>query len=594
MNGTVVSLGGHSYVVDIAKAIRRPVASLRQQQDQGAQAGEQSLDNSALWKRTCSDFILGQGQEFFDQEQESNERRCWSVENFDPLSDRRALTTTPSFAEALAAFTASGSYHRLIRTGSNFWWGSGSQLHRSASHTSFSTTSITGGPGVSEFRDLAVFGTTVYVAYQTGVYSGSATGSSVSSFSTQDCDAISAELGRLVGGKDNSLFELDSTGTRIDVFDHPNTAWDWNCFASGGAGIYVGGHDGLKSEIYLITIIDATGALAPPFPVAQLPAGELVRRIAFFGGFLVVATSKGVRIAQATQSGLLSLGPLIELGDTLGVAFEGRMAYVTCSSIPVHDNPGIVALDLSRFTAPLTPAYCAHSVLDTASTYTARDVATYDGRVLGLLATGGSNTLRYSSSTAYGTGKYWSGAITFGTPEMKNFYNLEVTYDALPSSTSVTASVYDAVGGTVYASQTDATAGSKGMTITFDTELRAEAAHVYLQAVGASSPVTIRRWTLRAVVAPEFLAEEIILPLQLESVVTTEDNGRLHYDPAAEWTYLVGLMRSRSLVELRFGTETTNVWVDQVGVDSGMWHSWDRYDRWPEGLVLVRLLTVGS
>lgn len=586
---TTVSIDSHDYVVDITKAIRRPISSLRQQQDQGARAGEQSLDNSALWKRTCSDFILGQGQQFFDQEQESNERRCWAVQSFDPLSDRRALAVTPDFAEALAAFTASGSYHRLIRTGSNFWWGSGSQLHRSASHTSFSTTSITGGPGVAGFRDIAVFGTTAYVAYETGVYSGSVTGTSVSSFSTEDCDVIGVELGRLVCGHDNSLFELDSTGTKIEIFDHPNTAWDWYSFASGGAGIYVGGHDGLKSEIYLITIIDATGALAPPFPVAQLPAGELVRRIAFFGGFLVVATSKGVRIAQATQSGLLSLGPLIELGDTLGVAFEGRLAYATCSSIPTFDNPGVIALDMSRFTAPLTPAFCAHSVLETASSYTVRDVATYDGRVLALMATGGSNTLRYSSASSYGTGEYWSGAITYGTPELKNCHSLEVRYDALPSGGSVTAAVYDEVDGTVYASATDSAAGSTGMTLTFDDELRAEEAHVYLSATGQ---VTIRRWTLRAIVAPEYMAEEIILALALEAEVPNEDNGVTYLDPAAEWSFLAGLMRSRSIAELRFGQETLRVWVDQVGTEG--WKAWDVHRNWPDGTVLVRLLTVGS
>lgn len=588
---TVVQLGGHDYVVDITKAIRRPIASLRQQQDQGAQAGEQSLDNSALWKRTCSDFILGQGQQFFDQEQESNERRCWAVENFDPLSDRRALAVTPTLAEAVAPFTASGSYHRLVRTASNFWWGSGSQLHRSASHTSFSTTSITGGPGASGFRDLAVFGGTVYVAYETAVYSGSATGSSVSLFSSEDADVISTELGRLVCGHDNSLFELDSTGTKIEVFDHPNTSWDWYCFAAGTAGIYVAGHDGLRSEIYLITIIDAKGALSPPFPVAQLPAGELVRRMAFFGGQLVIGTSKGVRVAQASQSGLLSYGPLIELGDTTSVHFEGRFAYVSCSSIPVFDNPGVVALDLSRFTAPLTPAYCAYSTYDTASTYTVRDVSSYEGRVLALMSTGGNSTLRFSSASSYGTAKFWSGAITFGTPELKNHYSLEVRYDALPSGGSVTASVYDSVGGTLYTTATDSLAGSKGMTIRFDDdELRAEEAHVYLEATGQ---VTIRRWTLRAVVAPQYMAEEIILPLRLETEVTNEDTGVLHFDPAAEWTYLTDLMRYRSITELRFGQETLDVWIDQVGTEQG-WKTWDVHRNWPDGQVLVRLLTVGS
>lgn len=594
---TRVQIGTHRYVADVARMVRRPVASLRQQVDQGAQPGEQSLDNTALWKRTCSDFILGQGQDFFDQEEESNQRRMLAVQNLDPMSDRRALANTINWGGAVSAFTAAGS-HRLMRTGSNFWWGSTSQLHRSGSHTVFTTTSITGGPGVSSFRDMAVFGTTMYVAYATAVYSGSVTGSSVSLFSSEDCDVISADLGRLVCGHDADLFELDSTGTRIDIFSHPNAAWDWTSFAAGNAGIYCAGHDGLRSELYLITVIDATGALAPPFPVAQLPAGELVRRIAYFGGFLVICTSKGVRVAEAAQSGLLSYGPLIELGDTRGVSFEGRFAYVTCDSIPTFDNPGVIALDMSRVTAPLTPAYAAHSVYDTATAYTVQDVAVYNGLVCGLINASGNNEVRISNTTSpnptYGTGKYWSGAITFGTPEPKNFHSLEVRYDALPSGTSVIAKVYDKVNGTEYASGTDATAGSTGMTITMSQELRAEEAHVYLELRGASGgkQVVVRRWTLRAIVSPTYTTEEIILPLMLAHEVVGDAGQIVHIDPEAEWNYLSGLMRSRSPVELRFGNETSDVWVDQVGVESGMWHGWDLRDQWPEGLVYVRLLTL--
>ena len=35
----------------------RPIASLRQTVDGGSEAGEGTLDNGALWKRTQSDFI---------------------------------------------------------------------------------------------------------------------------------------------------------------------------------------------------------------------------------------------------------------------------------------------------------------------------------------------------------------------------------------------------------------------------------------------------------------------------------------------------------------------------------------------------------
>ena len=55
--------------------VRRPVNSLRQFVDQGGEPGEQSFDNQGVWKRTQSDFVLGAGQPFFDQEDEASRRR---------------------------------------------------------------------------------------------------------------------------------------------------------------------------------------------------------------------------------------------------------------------------------------------------------------------------------------------------------------------------------------------------------------------------------------------------------------------------------------------------------------------------------------
>ena len=207
---------------------------------------------------------------------------------------------------------------------------------------------------------------------------------------------LNAESGRLIGGYANELFEVSSTPTKISVFTHPDTQFAWRCFATGTAGIYAAGATALRSEIYLVGVLDATGALAPPFPVAQLPAGELVNDMVFFGGFLVVCTTKGVRLAQASQAGLLQYGPLISLGDVKGAVFDGRVCYVTCSSAPTFAVPGVVALSLERFTAPLTPAY---AVIHTATSGTFMDVTSADGRVLGLIDAGSNNNQLYFTAS---------------------------------------------------------------------------------------------------------------------------------------------------------------------------------------------------
>lgn len=596
-----VHIGSHRYVVDLAQMIRRPLASMRQAVDQGLEAGEQSLDNTGLWKRTCSDFILGQGQKFFDQEDEADRRRCRSVRGFDPLSNRRSLSQAYNL-EITAGTTNNGALtrNRMLKTDSNVWIGTPGIVHRTASYTGWGYTTITGGPAANTFEDFTYFGGQVYSAYgANGVYRGSSTGSSHTSFSAVATKVISAEMGRLVCGNGVSLFELSSAGASIPIFTHPNTSWNWTAFTAGNAGIYAGGDDGLRGEIYLITVIDATGALAPPFPVAQLPTGERVRSMAYFGGFLAICTSKGVRIAQAAQSGLLSYGPLVALGDTYDVAFEGRFAYVTCTVLPDHTQAGIVALSLDRFTAPLTPAYAAVGWCDVTPgaipvscvTLGDRDFAMLSGVESGATSYAFTTTDHFFSDTA----QYWSGAITYGTPEPKSTQSLEVVFDALVANQTITVQLWDRINGTMYAAATVSTVGETSVTLTPNNEMLTETAEVFISTVtsSGSTAVNVTRWTLRAVVAPAYAAEEIILPLMLSREVQNEDGSTVQLDPEAEWAYLTGLMRARSKVPMQFGNETTDVWVDQVGVEQG-WVRWDERGQWPEGQVLVRLVTIGA
>lgn len=588
-----VEIGSHPYVIDLSQTIRRPLATSRQLVDQSGEAGEQSLDNSALWKRTQTDFILGQGQQFFDQEDESVRRRMRAVSGFDPLASRRALSTAKAMGQVVTPYSGgTAGYSKLLKTRSNWWvvpTGSG-QLKRSASWTSWTMTNVTGG---GSWTDATVFGDQVYLANGTDVYRGSITGSSVSSFSTVDTDVLDATVGRLICGKANELFELDSTGAKITIFTHPNTDWDWTDFAVGTAGVYVAGHDGLRSEVYLIPVIDASGAFDKPVPAMQLPSGELIRSIEFFGGFLMLATNKGVRVTSAAQSGLLSYGPLIELGEVLGLHFEGQYAYVTCSSLPTFGGNGVIVLGMDRFTAPLTPRYAASWPVS-ASGYTAHDVGVADGQVV-LLLSNATNVQVHSTASSYGSGDFWSGQITYGTPEPKNWQALEVIFDALPSGSSVTASLYDVQGGTQLATATTSTTSATSLTLVPSSEILREAVEVRLQASGTSG-VTIRRWTLRAVPAPAYPAEEIILPLMLTSWVETDDGSPHPQDPLTEWSYLSGLMAAKTKTAFRFGDNSVNVWVDQIGVEPGQnsgWFSWGPVSAWPEGVVYVRLVTVG-
>lgn len=582
-----VTIGDYKLPVDVKQMIRRPIGSMRQLQDQGIVVGEQTLDNSALWRRKADDFILGQGQDFFDQTDENSRRRQRAISGFDPLGDRRSLAVSLAMGGGVAAYNGgTAGVPKLLRTRSNWWVipTTTGTIKRTNSLTDFTENSVS---GTTAALDATVNGDTVYIADGSSVFSGSISGTSVSSFSTVDTDSLDAVKGRLICGKGPLLFELSSAGAQIEIFTHPNSSWDWVDFCGGSVGIYCAGHDGLKSEIYLSTLIDATGAIQAPGSVAEFPAGELIRAIDFFQGLMVIGTNKGVRIATATQGGLLDVGPLIELGDVYGVLFEGQYAYATCSSLPVFGGPGVVKLDVSRFSSPYVPAYAGAYPI-TASNYTAYGVGSAGDTIVCLLGNGTQVQLQKTTAGTYGTGQMWTGLITFGVDEPKNVESVEVRFDALGTGQSVTLDIYDEQGGTLLASSTQATIGATELILDSFNEILLEGFELKLTAIGG---VVIRRWTARAVPAPSRIPEEFILPVDVHRQVTLDDGAVMQMDGLVVWQYLTELMKSRSRVDLQFGNETISVWVDQVGIEGTM-ENWKETGQWPEGLILVRLVTV--
>jgi hypothetical protein len=245
-----------------------------------------------------------------------------------------------------------------------------------------------------------------------------------------------------------------------------------------------------------------------------------------------------------------------------------------------------VKLDMGRFTAQYTPAF-AGSFPITAAGYTPYDVGVGDGQIVCILGNATNVQVQHTVST-YGTAQMWSGLITFGVDEPKNVENVSVRFDALTTGTSVKVDIYDKAGGTLLATQTEGTVGETELVLDDFTEVLREGYELKLTAVGQ---VTIRRWTTRAVPAPRDIPEEIILPLIMAREVRVDDKTVCTMDPLAVWDHLKELMRTRSKVRLKFGNELIDVRVDQVGFEGSM-NKWDERGRWPEGIVLVRLVSV--
>lgn len=609
-----IKIGERTYTVDIRNMIRRPLESMRQMVDQSPEPGEQSFDNRGIWKRTQDDFVLGANQRYFDQTQESSRRRHRTSRGAKMLDNRRELTNQPTFEKKVSrsgTYSGSGTpdpFGKIIRTPSNYIvWLPRTGIFKTASHTSFTLTQITGiTPNTS---DLAYWNGYAYATNGSNLYRFAATASTVGSTWAAANALIEIAAGRMiVSDGATGLYEIANNGDSSTIYLHPDAAFGWSAIAGASNGIYVAGSSGdfgtkavvgtnIRTEIYLITVVDATGALAPPYPVAELPANEVVMAMKSFGNLLILGTSQGVRIARISNSGYLDYGPLIETGMCRTVWCAGRFAYFAMENVGVDSAIGIGKLALDKFTEPLVPAYSA-------------DLTTTEypgGYVLSMV--GDSNNLPVvlmmnsaktecgifaRHATTYETAKYWSGGITYGTPERKAVVSIEGVWEPLPTGASVQIDLLDGINGTSYGGIYNATPGSTSDKATPNLPLEVEEFEVKVTLTPSSTQsVTLRRWTARSIIMP-FKSEEILLPIMLHSLLENENGQQIQQDVRDEWDYLFGLSQSRTRIDFTLGSRTVKAYVDGISVepsDTTGWTDWDQQNQWPEGTIFVRLIT---
>ena len=125
--------------------------------------------------------------------------------------------------------------------------------------------------------------------------------------------------------------------------------------ATGAGALYVM-VVGTTTSIFALTS-DDSGVLSAPREVATLPHGENGFCLyGYLGRYLAIGTTKGVRIADCSDSGSLALGPLTveTTWGCHGIVGHDRFLYVTCGIERIKPNlsgdqrPGLYRIDLSR------------------------------------------------------------------------------------------------------------------------------------------------------------------------------------------------------------------------------------------------------
>jgi hypothetical protein len=270
----------------------------------------------------------------------------------------------------------------------------------------------------------------------TGVTYPAVTGDVTLMFNATGVVITQAELefvkDRIVACINNVVYEISPTATSLPtpVYTNPNTNYVYTSIAASGPAIYTAGHSGLYSTIqkYTLNNSGAMPALTQASVAAELPPGEIVHKIYYYLGYMIIGTSRGVRVAAVNdQDGSLSYGPLIVETSQPVYDFAARDRFVWCASGVGSLDAGLVRIDLGQTIEgeTLRFAYANDLQFTQATTHHTTAVA-FLGSTNRLAFCTARNTTDgaiylESASTLRPTGYIQTGGIRYGTLEPKNY-----------------------------------------------------------------------------------------------------------------------------------------------------------------------------
>jgi hypothetical protein len=156
---------------------------------------------------------------------------------------------------------------------------------------------------------------------------------------------------RIVACINNAVYEITTTASALPaaVYTHPVDNFVYTSITSSGAAIYVTGYSGSQSNIqkFTLTSAGAMPSLSSAITAAEMPSGELVYKIYYYLGYMMIGTSKGVRVAAVSDDGSLAYGPLLFNSEQPVYDFAARDKFVWAAT-NVDGAPGTTRIDLGQ------------------------------------------------------------------------------------------------------------------------------------------------------------------------------------------------------------------------------------------------------
>lgn len=456
------AIGGMPFISAISdkdEAIRQTAPFKKDQFDNGQEPGEQSL--TGWWLRSQMSFHSGAGISFYDPltNDESGHYRFADSKGVDVWT-KGQVTMLKDCAQGHVITGAIRSNKRPYQALRSIQW--------AASGTTFDGVLMWDEYDVDKIKvddpsnpvhfidynagtDAPVFaicddGTNAYwitnTATKKTVYKKPLTGTAADN---SDRVTMFDEIGavtnatmeyvkdRIIMCANNKVYEFAGSASAMPspVYTHPVSTHVYSSITASGPAIYVAGYNGIQSTIQKFTL-NTSGVmptLTSAITAAELPVGEIVHKIYYYLGYMMIGTDKGIRVGLVSdQDGSINYGPLIVETSQPCYDFAARDHYVWCAT-GVAGEPGVIRVDLSNEIETLRFAYANDLYISGVSGYKTTACA-FAGDTNRLMFTTANNGVAdgyiyvESASTLMTTGYLTTGNIRFGTLEPKNFKRL--------------------------------------------------------------------------------------------------------------------------------------------------------------------------
>lgn len=241
---------------------------------------------------------------------------------------------------------------------------------------------------------------------------------------------------RIVLAANDKVYEFSSGASALPtaVYTHGDANHIFTSITASGSAIYVAGYSGIQSNIYKFTL-NSSGVmptLTSAITAAEMPAGEVVYKIYYYLGYMMIGTSKGIRIATVSDDGSLTYGPLIVHTEQPVYDFAARDNFVWAAT-NVNGKPGVTRVDLSQEIEPLRFAYANDLYYNEDQNRYTTACAFINGSERLAFTTNNNGTDGYvyieDASTLTATGYLTTGFIRYATVEKKYFKLIKPRFD---------------------------------------------------------------------------------------------------------------------------------------------------------------------